>query len=140
MVHNGTTWKGYTGVYANTDPAGPQVSATAPTTQSDGTALVANDLWISTADLESYANIYRWNANSLKWEVIDNSDQTTENGVLFADARFGTSGGTATVAPSGTIAELLSSDFLDPDAPDPALYPKGILLSLIHISEPTRPY
>ena len=128
MVHNGTTWKGYTGVYANTDPAGPQVSATAPTTQSDGTALVENDLWISTADLESYANIYRWNANSLKWEVLDNSDQTTENGVLFADARFGTSGGTATVAPSGTIAELLSSDFLDPDAPDPALYPKGILL------------
>ena len=128
MVHNGTTWKGYTGVYTNTDPAGPQVSATAPTTQSDGTALVANDLWISTADLESYANIYRWNANSLKWEVLDNSDQTTENGVLFADARFGTSGGTATVAPTGTIAELLSSDFLDPDAPDPALYPKGILL------------
>ena len=128
MVHNGTTWNGYTNVYANTDPAGPQVSATAPTTQSDGTALVANDLWISTADLESYANIYRWNANSLKWEVLDNSDQTTENGVLFADARFGTSGGTATVAPSGTIAELLSSDFLDPDAPDPALYPKGILL------------
>ena len=128
MVHDGTTWKGYTGVYANTDPAGPQVSATAPTTQSDGTALVANDLWISTADLESYANIYRWNANSLKWEILDNSDQTTENGVLFADARFGTSGGTATVAPTGTIAELLSSDFLDPDAPDPALYPKGILL------------
>ena len=128
MVHNGTTWKGYTGVYANTDPAGPQVSATAPTTQSDGTALVENDLWISTADLESYANIYRWNANSLKWEILDNSDQTTENGVLFADARFGTSGGTATVAPTGTIAELLSSDFLDPDAPDPALYPKGILL------------
>ena len=128
MVHNGTTWNGYTNVYANTDPAGPQVSATAPTTQSDGTALVANDLWISTADLESYANIYRWNANSLKWEVLDNSDQTTEDGVLFADARFGTSGGTATVAPSGTIVELLSSDFLDPDAPDPALYPKGMLL------------
>ena len=128
MVHNGTTWNGYTNVYANTDPAGPQVSATAPTTQSDGTALVANDLWISTADLESYANIYRWNANSLKWEVLDNSDQTTEDGVLFADARFGTSGGSATVAPSGTIVELLSSDFLDPDAPDPALYPKGILL------------
>ena len=64
----------------------------------------------------------------MKWEVLDNSDQTTEDGVLFADARFGTSGGTATVAPSGTIAELLSSDFLDPDAPDPALYPKGILL------------
>ena len=128
MVHNGTTWNGYTNVYASTDPAGPQVSATAPTTQSDGTALVENDLWISTANLEEYADIYRWNANSLKWEEVDNSDQTTENGILFADARFGTSGGTSTVAPSGTIAELLSSDFLDPDAPDPALYPKGMLL------------
>ena len=128
MVHNGTTWNGYTNVYASTDPAGPQVSATAPTTQSDGTALVENDLWISTANLEEYADIYRWNANTLKWEEVDNSDQTTENGILFADARFGTSGGTSTVAPSGTIAELLSSDFLDPDAPDPALYPKGMLL------------
>ena len=128
MVHNGTTFKGYKNVYASTDPAGPQVSATAPTTQSDGTALVENDLWISTANLEEYADIYRWNANSLKWEEVDNSDQTTENGILFADARFGTSGGSASAAPSGTIAELLSSDFLDADAPDPALYPKGMLL------------
>ena len=128
MVHNGTTWKGYKEVYANTDPAGPQVSASAPTTQSDGTALVENDLWISTANLEEYADIYRWNANSLKWEEVDSSDQTTENGIVFADARFGTSGGSATAAPTGTIAELLDSDFLDPDAPDPALYPKGMLL------------
>ena len=128
MVHNGTTFKGYKQVYANTDPAGPQVSASAPTTQSDGTALVENDLWISTANLEEYADIYRWNANSLKWEEVDSSDQTTENGIVFADARFGTSGGTATAEPTGTIAELLDSDFLDPDAPDPALYPKGILL------------
>ena len=128
MVHNGTTFKGYKEVYANTDPAGPQVSASAPTTQSDGTALVENDLWISTANLEEYADIYRWNANSLKWEEVDSSDQTTENGIVFADARFGTSGGSATAAPTGTIAELLDSDFLDPDAPDPALYPKGILL------------
>ena len=48
--------------------------------------------------------------------------------MLFADARFGTTGGSTTVAPSGTIAELLASDYLDPDAPDPALYPKGMLL------------
>ena len=92
MVHNGTTWNGYTNVYASTDPAGPQVSATAPTTQSDGTALVENDLWISTANLEEYADIHRWNANSPKWEEVDNSDQTTENGILFADARFESGG------------------------------------------------
>ncbi len=127
MYHNGTDWKGYSAV-ASSDPAGPQVKSTAPTTQSDTTALVEGDLWISTADLENYPTIYKWNASSLKWVLVDSTDQTTENGILFADARFGTTGGTATVAPAGTIAELLASDFLDTDAPDPALYPKGMLL------------
>ena len=127
MYHNGTEWKGYSAV-SSSDPAGPQVSATAPTVQSDGTALVEGDLWIGTADLENYPKIYKWNATSLSWVQVDSTDQTTENGILFADARYGTSGGTTTVAPSGTIAELLASDYLDPDAPDPALYPKGMLL------------
>jgi len=127
MYHNGTTWKGYSAV-TNSDPAGPQVSATAPTTQSDATALVDGDLWISTADLENYPGIYKWNGSTLKWVLVDKSDQTTENGIVFADARFGTTGGTASAAPAGTIADLLASDFLDADAPDPALYPKGMLL------------
>ena len=127
MYHNGTTWKGYSAV-AGSDPAGPQVSATAPTTQSDASALVDGDLWISTADLENYPGIYKWNGSTLKWVLVDKTDQTTENGIVFADARFGTSGGTASAAPAGTIADLLASDFLDADAPDPALYPKGMLL------------
>ena len=127
MYHNGTTWKGYSAV-AGSDPAGPQVSATAPTTQSDASALVDGDLWISTADLENYPGIYKWNGSTLKWVLVDKTDQTTENGIVFADARFGTTGGTASAAPAGTIADLLASDFLDADAPDPALYPKGMLL------------
>ena len=44
MVHNGTTWVGYKTYYADTNPQGPFVSATAPSEQSDGTALVDNDL------------------------------------------------------------------------------------------------
>jgi len=128
MVHNGTTWKGYAQVYSTADPAGPIVSATEPTAQSDTTPLVTGDIWVSTANLESYPQVYRYNADTTIWSLIDSSDQTTEDGILFADARFGTSGGTATAAPSGTIAELLVSDFLDTDAPDPALYPKGMLL------------
>ena len=127
MYHNGTTWKGYSAV-TGSDPAGPQVSATAPTTQSDASALVDGDLWISTADLENYPGIYKWNGSTLKWVLVDKTDQTTENGIVFADARFGTTGGTASAAPAGTIADLLASDFLDADAPDPALYPKGMLL------------
>jgi hypothetical protein len=57
--------------------------------------------------------------------LVDKTDQITDQGVLFADARWATSG--ASTSPS-TIADLLANNFLDPDAPDPALYPKGMLL------------
>jgi hypothetical protein len=131
MIHNGTTWVGYqnyNGAYANCDPAGPIVAASEPTTQSDLTALVDGDLWISTADVENYPGMYRFNGVTSKFVLLDKADQTTEDGVLFADARWGTSGGTSLLAPTGNIVELLTSDFLDPDAPDPALYPTGMLL------------
>ena len=136
MWHNGTTWVGYgdSTAYPNASPEGPIVSASMPTVQSDGSALVTGDIWISTADLENYPTIYRYNVDisgttAQKWgSPLDTGDQTTENGVLFADARYGTDGGTTTTAPDGTIPELLASNYLDPDAPDPALYPKGMLL------------
>ena len=127
MVHDGNTWRGYRNVIPGTDPAGPQVAATAPTTQSDGvTTLVTGDLWISTADLENFPTIYRWDDLLLEWIQLDKADQTTEDGVLFADARYGSSGASGNIAAS--IKSLLSSDYLDPDAPDPDLYPKGMLL------------
>jgi len=135
MIHNGTSWVGYhnfdhtggglVGASSTNDPAGPIVAASAPTQQSDGSALVAGDLWISTADLENYPQVYRWTAAGV-WALLDNTDQTTENGVLFADARYNTAGANSDEA--GTIADLLVSNYLDPDAPDPALYPKGMLL------------
>ena len=150
MAHNGTTFVGYATLYSTTDPNGPQFSATAPTLQSDGTALVANDLWIDTSDLENYPKLYKYNtaatlsstntANQVAvtttgaaWVLVDKADQTTEDGVVFADARWHNStdkaAGTSTAAgiPS-TIKSLLTDDFLDPDAPDPALFPQGILL------------
>ena len=57
--------------------------------------------------------------------MLDKTDQTTENGGLFADARWNEDGLTADPA---TIEQLLTSNFLDFDAPDPALYPRGMLL------------
>ena len=137
MVHNGSTWVGYkttTSPYYNasaglkTDPAGPIVAASEPTAQSDGTALVNGDLWISTADMENFPTIYKYDGLNTEWALVDKTDQVSDQGVLFADARQGTSGGTATTAPSDDIADLLESNFLDTDAPDPALYPKGMLL------------
>jgi hypothetical protein len=119
MVHDGTTWRGIATANGYGSDAGVTVSATAPSTPD------ANDIWVSTADLENYPTIYRYNGSTLVWDLLDATDQTTEDGVLFADARWNTDGLTADEA---TIAELAASDFLDPDAPDPALYPQGMLL------------
>jgi hypothetical protein len=133
MVHNGKTWVGYrseTAPYFDIErlTVVPVVSASNPWTSDTRNG----DLWISTADLENYPLIYRYNSNlrgsalSEKWELIDVTDQQTETGILFADARFGDSGETGNVEAS--IESLLVSNYLDPDAPDPALYPKGMLL------------
>jgi hypothetical protein len=151
MAHNGTTWVGYATAYSTTSPNGPQFSATAPTTQSDGTALVTNDLWIDTSDLENYPKLYKYNTSATisstntanqvavttsgaAWELVDKADQTTEDGVVFADARWQTSADKADSLSTGgagtpsTIKNLLSDGFLDPDAPNPDLYPQGIML------------
>ncbi len=124
LVHNGTTWRGYLNEYPNTDPNGPQVAAVAPTTQSDGTPLVDYDIWVSTADLDRYGrDVYVRSGG--KWVLQDTTDQTTPDGWLFADARWGTAG---TDEEPATIKSLLSSNYVDPDAPDPALYPRGMKL------------
>jgi hypothetical protein len=129
LAHDGEIWSGYLNVFPLTDPAGPIVSATQPENgdRSDGEDLVDNDLWISTADIENYPLIHRYNTVTSKWELLDNSDQTSDNGVLFRDARW-TAAGVDAGADASSIVDLLSSDYVDGDAPDPALYPQGMLL------------
>ena len=124
MVHDGSTWRGYASV-AGSNATGPIIGATKPTKQSNGDDLVDGDLWISTADLEHFPIISKFNGSTKKWVLLDNADQTSQNGVLFADARWNTTGMDSDASP---IVDLLDSDFLDPDAPDPALYPAGTLL------------
>jgi Phage tail sheath C-terminal domain len=127
MVHNGSHFVGYRTVYPGTDPMGPIVASLAPTTQQDGvTALANGDIWISTADIETYGHeIYVYNGNTLSWVAQDVTDHTTPNGWIFADARWATNGYTAAAA---DISDLLLSNYVDPDSPDPALYPKGTRL------------
>lgn len=126
LYHNGTTWVGYLTAWPETDPAGPQVKALAPTTQSDGTDLVDNDIWISTADSERYGlDIYLWNTTLGRWIKQDVTDQTTPEGWLFHDARWGLTGQDSE---PGSIVDLLTCGYLDPDAPDPTLYPEGMKL------------
>jgi hypothetical protein len=139
MIQNGTAWAGYRTVtndvrgynLTQTDPAGPLVSASAPTEQSDGTALVYGDIWIDTSNLEIYPVIKRWeNVNGVdQWTTISNIDQTTSDGVLFADARWAPNGTTNPITDSiPSIASMLTSSYLDLDAPDATLYPAGMLL------------
>lgn len=143
MVKKGSAWVGYrttaydssgnpaaTGSNA-TDPNGPIISASEPALQSDGTALVYGDLWIDTSDLENYPVINRWQQVSGldQWVLIDNTDQTSNDGVLFADARWATSGSVDPIDdPIPTIKSMLTSSYTDLDAPEPSLYPQGMML------------
>ncbi len=138
LVHDGTTWRGYQNItdtrgfaLGDTSPDGVIFSTLAPTTQSDDTALVNGDLWIDTSDLENYPSLYRYQTVSgeQRWVAIDKTDNTTENGILFGDARFIGDGTTDVVTGDiPTTATLLTSDYLDIDKPDPTIYPRGMLL------------
>lgn len=139
MVHNGQNWVGYQNLtndargfnLSNTDPNGPIFAASMPETKTDGNPLSYGDLWIDTADLENYPKLYRYEfvRGENKFVEIDLADQTTENGILFADARFmGDSSSDVNDDAITSIKELLINDYVDLDAPDPALYPAGMLL------------
>ena len=141
MIQNNGSWVGYQNVTNDTrgfnltltNAAGPIVAATAPTTQNNTaeSALEYGDLWIDSSDLENYPLLYRWEQVSGvdQWVAVDTTDQTSSNGILFADARWAPNGTTDPVAdPFPTIVSLLTSNYLDLDAPLPALYPQGMLL------------
>jgi hypothetical protein len=140
MINDIGGWRGYRSSYwsgktdargftlANTDPDGVIVSASEPEFQSDGvTALVGGDLWLDTGDLENYPALYRYDGTD--WILIDNTDQVGQNGIIFADARWDTDGTTDVITGSlPSITDLLASDYIDQDAPDYRLYPRGMLL------------
>lgn len=122
MVSDGSNWIGYRNRYPTSDPNGVQLTATAPITQSNGNPLMNQDLWIDTSDVENYPKIYRWNTGTLEWDLIDNTDQTTQYGIVFADARD-----LITINSTDPL-DFLNSNDVDADAPDPRLYPAGTLL------------
>jgi hypothetical protein len=143
MVNKGGEWVGYRNqaydrnghpipnTVGNTNPTGVIIATSSPRTQTDGTQLEFGDLWLDSSDLENYPMIYRWQEvqGINQWVSIDVSDQTSEDGILFADARWANSGTVDPVNdPLVPVQALLTSDYLDLDAPSPSLYPQGILL------------
>jgi len=142
MFNNGTEWVGYKDTTAAayyqqiysvggglpTDPNGPIISATQPTLQSSGAPLANGDLWIDPQDTENFPTIYKYNGVTNKWVLVDNTDHLTNEGIIFADARWNIDGGVTLGGTPSAITDLLVSNFVDFDCPDPALYPKGTLL------------
>ena len=146
MIKDGGVWKGYYNVTADIrgynlstglNETGPIISPTEPTTITVNSSEIqltdqVGQLWIDTSDLDNYPIVKRWEEvapGDYQWVLIDNSDQTSQNGILFADARWASAGTVDPVNdPVPTIQSLLNSDYLDLDAPDPDLYPEGILL------------
>ena len=90
--------------------------ADAPTSPSNG------DIWVETDSGTSYPVIYRRTAGA--WVLVDNTDQTSPLGIIFADARPTNSSAAANGVNNGGGGD----PDLDSDAPDPALYPGGTLL------------
>jgi hypothetical protein len=142
MVNYQGSWYGYnnlnydstgfpTAGSNNTDPNGPICQATEPTTQSDGTQLQYGDLWLNTGDTVNYPMIYRWESmdGMDQWVQIDTTDSVNSDGIVFADARWGSSGSIDPVNDAiPTIQSMLTSNYIDLDAPAPTLYPSGMLL------------
>jgi hypothetical protein len=135
IMINNNGWKGYRNVtsdirgynLSNTDSTGVIVSTTAPTSQVSGANLVAGDLWLNSGDLINYPNLSRYNGTS--WVSINKEDHTSNNGIVFADARWDTAGTTDPATGAfPTISAMLTSNYIDQDAPDYRLYPRGTLL------------
>jgi len=136
MINDGG-WKGYQNVTSDvrgyalntTDPMGVIVSATMPMNgdRSDNGNLVAGELWLDSSDLINYPSLYRYTGT--KWVAIDNTDHVSNNGIVFADARWDMDGESDIISdalPSTT--DMLTSNYVDLDCPDYRLYPRGTLL------------
>ena len=121
LIKNGTGW--------DTVPTNNIVySTSAPSQKADGTTAIADgDIWIDTdAPEREYPKINRRISGS--WITYDNTDQSTDRGVLFdnftASPRTnGESSGALRTRPSGA----LTTEILFEEAPDPGVYPDDML-------------
>jgi len=107
LLHDGSDW-------VRVEEANITYSTTEPLTPSD------DDIWVETDGTESqYPRIYRYDSGSSSWLLYDNTDQTTERGVIFDDFTVAD----RTALPSGAVtgANLLDS------APNAQLYPTDML-------------
>jgi hypothetical protein len=100
LIHDGDEW-----VTLDKDF---QTRATTPELRSNGTSLQTGDVWLDSSDTENLA-IYKYNTVIGDWVRVNLTDQSSPNGILFADFRQS------------------ANSALDSDAPPASLYPAGML-------------
>lgn len=126
MVNDGLgKWVGFNNAYGDSINPKIYVCPEEPILLTD---IVDYSLWIDTNN-PNYPTIYRMYDG--EWVLLDNTDQTTPDGVLFADARYYAEDEEPTylISDDGSIvSNLLSSNKVDPDCPNPLSYPKGMIL------------
>jgi hypothetical protein len=116
-------------VWERVDAADIQYGVRTPTLDKAGAALTTSDIWVKTDALAAaYPAIYRWNGTA--WLLHDNTDQTTDRGVLFGDFLADT----RTALASGDINA--NSTAFD-SRPDPLLYPTNMLAVNMTVSQST---
>lgn len=85
---------------------------------SQPTNAINGDIWVDSTDIENYPVIKIKRNNT--WTTLDNTDQTTTDGVLFSNYAY-----KAPFDESGNPRELTA---VNEYAPDPELYPEGIIM------------
>jgi len=101
-----------------------QIVSGEPTKRSDETSnLQDGDVWIDSDELDAYPKIYKYSTATSAWVLLDNADQSTASGVVFGDAVGNPGGANEDDQDWGSAYANFHSD-----APDPAVYPEGIIL------------
>ena len=106
----------------------PQTISSVGTTAPSGPS--ANDVWVDTTDLDNFPAIKVY--DGAKWVLRDNTDQTTPNGVVFADI---------TETASDTSNAGVGATLIDANSPNPVLYPSGMFaVNMTRTSNTVRKY
>jgi hypothetical protein len=97
--NSGTTaWRTFSGTLT--------AASSKPTTPSAG------DIWLDTVAVDAYPSLYKYNGTTTSWDAIDNTDQTSNQGIVFGNFRASSSSALETVT---TVS------------PNPSTYPVGTL-------------
>lgn len=117
---NGTLWYNsalYADLYVKANGQWEPISGSVTIDSTAPSSPTAGDVWVDSSDLENYPFVHQYDGTS--WVERDTTDQTTPNGVVFADLTTiaaDTSNGTGGATP------------VDSEAPDALLYPDGMFL------------